>query len=201
MLERTVRELNGIACIPFDDNPPHKKQIVVSRSFGQRITQLSDMRQAISSYMTKAAEKLRNERMNAGVVTVFLRTNVFNQNQPQYSNSVFRTLTQPSSDTRVLISIANELLSSIWKSGYAFMKAGIMLSDFYEQSISQGGLFDVEPFDVRSKQLMATVDKINRQKKGQVVFASNGISQSWQMKRENLSPCYTTRWSDLPKVK
>jgi DNA polymerase V len=76
-----------------------------------------------------------------------------------------------------------------------------MLSDFYEQSISQGGLFDVEPFDVRSKQLMATVDKINRQKKGQVVFARDGISQSWQMKRENLSPCYTTRWSDLPKVR
>ena len=201
VLERTVRELNGIACIPFDDNPPHKKQIVVSRSFGERITQLSDMRQAISSYMTKAAEKLRNEGMNAGVVTVFFRTNVFNQNQPQYSNSVSRTLTQPSSDTRELIRIANDLLIGIWKNGYAFMKAGVMLSDFYERSITQQGLFDVQPVDKRSTQLMATLDKINRQKKGQVTFARDGISQSWQMKRENLSPCYTTRWSDLPKAR
>ena len=132
VLERTVRELNGMACIPFDDNPPHKKQIVVSRSFGQRITQLSDMRQAISSYMTKAAEKLRNERMNTGVVTIFFRTNVFNLNQPQYANSVSSTLTRPSSDSRELIRIANELLSGIWKNGYAYMKAGVMLSDFYE---------------------------------------------------------------------
>ena len=74
--------------------------------------------------MTKAAEKLRNERMNAGVVTVFFRTNVFNQNQPQFSNSVSRTLTQPSSDSRELIRIANELLSGIWKNGYAYMKTG-----------------------------------------------------------------------------
>ena len=115
--------------------------------------------------MTKAAEKLRNERMNAGVVTVFFRTNVFNQNQSQYSNSVSRTLTQPSSDSRELIRIANELLSGIWKNGYAYMKAGVMLSDFYERSITQQGLFDVQPIDEKSTQLMATLGKINRQKK------------------------------------
>ena len=81
------------------------------------------------------------------------------------------------------------------------MKAGVMLSDFYERSITQQGLFDVQPIDERSTQLMATLDKINRQKKGQVTFARDSSSQGWQMKRENLSPCYTTRWSDLPKVR
>ena len=203
VLERTVHELNGIACLELEEIPAKRKQIISSRSFGQVVTELDNMRQAIAQHAARAAEKLRSEDQQAKVLTVFIRTNRFKTNQASYSNSATGQLPEPSSDSRVLTRLAMQLLESIWRDGYRYNKGGVMLADFYDQNTSQPSLFEDMAKKYRSKKLMAAVDQINESGLGTVTLASQGNcnTNTWAMKREHLSPAYTTRWSDLPKVK
>ena len=219
VVERTVRELNGESCIEFEEAPPAKKQIVCSRSFGERVTTLQQMREAICQHSVRAAEKLRRENRRAKIVTVFIRTSPFNANQAQYANSISGELARPSDDSRDLVQQAMQLLNRIWCDGYQYAKGGVMLSDFYEPGVYQPGLFEQEapqPNSLErnnsperrnslerknSQQLMSTLDKINRQGKSKLFFAGQGIRKPWLMKREHLSPAYTTNWDDILKVK
>ena len=219
VVERTVRELNGESCIEFEEAPPAKKQIVCSRSFGERVTTLQQMREAICQHSVRAAEKLRRENRRAKIVTVFIRTSPFNANQAQYANSISGELARPSDDSRDLVQQAMQLLNRIWCDGYQYAKGGVMLSDFYEPGVYQPGLFEQEvpqpnspernnsperrnsPERKNSQQLMSTLDKINRQGKSKLFFAGQGIRKPWLMKREHLSPAYTTNWDDILKVK
>jgi DNA polymerase V len=212
VVERTVRELNGESCIDFEELPPTKKQIVCSRSFGERVTSLQEMREAICKHSARAAEKLRKEKRYAKIITVFIRTSPFNAQQPQYANSLSGELSVPSDDSRDLINQAIRLLEHIWRDGYAYAKAGVMLSDFYEPGVYQPDIFDQQPNGKgrrghrESQALMSTLDKINRQGKSKLFFAGQGVknssgTKSWVMKREHLSPAYTTNWNDLLKVK
>lgn len=203
VLERTVQELNGLACLELEQVPAKKKQIISSRSFGQVVTELTDMRQAIAQHASRAAEKLRAEEQQANVLTVFIQTNRFKTDQPSYSNSATGQLPNPSNDSRVLSQLAMQLLQGIWRDGYHYNKGGVMLADFYEQSSNQPSLFDDMTQEYRSKKLMAVVDQINESGLGRVTLARQASQKTstWAMKREHLSPAYTTRWSDLPKVK
>jgi DNA polymerase V len=212
VVERTVRELNGESCIDFEELPPTKKQIVCSRSFGERVTSLQEMREAICKHSARAAEKLRKEKRYAKIITVFIRTSPFNAQQPQYANSLSGELSVPSDDSRDLINQAIRLLEHIWRDGYAYAKAGVMLSDFYEPGVYQPDIFDQQPNGKgrrghrESQTLMSTLDKINRQGKSKLFFAGQGVknnsgTKSWVMKREHLSPAYTTNWNDILKVK
>jgi DNA polymerase V len=218
VVERTVRELNGESCIEFEEAPPTKKQIVCSRSFGERVTTLQEMGEAICRHSARAAEKLRREKRYAKVITVFIRTSPFNANQPQYANSVTAELPLPSDDSRDLINQAMRLLDRIWCDGYQYAKAGVMLSDFYKPGIYQPSLFEQETPQrnnslelTKSQALMSTLDKINRAGKNKLFFAGQGVAHSsktnssktnnWMMKREHLSPAYTTNWNDILKVK
>lgn len=219
VVERTVRELNGESCIEFEDAPPPKKQIVCSRSFGERVTTLQQMREAICQHSVRAAEKLRREKRRAKIITVFIRTSPFNASQAQYANSISGELARPSDDSRDLVQQAMQLLDRIWCDGYQYAKGGVMLSDFYEPGVYQPSLFEQEvpqpnsperrnspernnsPERRNSQQLMSTLDKINRQGKSKLFFAGQGISKPWLMKREHLSPAYTTNWNDILKVK
>ena len=219
VVERTVRELNGESCIEFEEAPPAKKQIVCSRSFGERVTTLQQMREAICQHSVRAAEKLRRENRRAKIVTVFIRTSPFNANQAQYANSISGELARPSDDSRDLVQQAMQLLNRIWCDGYQYAKGGVMLSDFYEPGVYQPGLFEQEAPQPNSpernnsperrnslerknsQQLMSTLDKINRQGKSKLFFAGQGIRKPWLMKREHLSPAYTTNWDDILKVK
>ncbi len=201
VVERTIRELNGESCIDLEEAPPPKKQIVCSRSFGIRVTTLNQMREAICEYATKAGEKLRKENQQAKMVTVFIRTSPFKTDEPQYSNSISGELTAPSNDTRDLINQSIRLLQKIWRDGYRYAKGGIMLSDFYEPGVCQLDLFDGLSARTNTKELMLILDRINRCGKGRVFFAGQGLKKNWAMKREHLSPAYTTNWADIPKVK
>ena len=201
VLERTVRELNGESCIELEEIPPTKKQIVCSRSFGVKVTQFELLREAVCEYATRATEKLRKEQQQAKVMTVFIRTCPFKGNEPQYSNSTSDELLIPSCDTRDFIELANHLLKRIWKDGFRYAKAGVMLSDFYDPGMFQPGLFDDVSTRSNSQQLMSVLDTINQSGAGKVFFAGQGTKKDWSMKREHLSPAYTTRWDQLPRVK
>lgn len=201
VLERTVRELNGESCIELEEIPPTKKQIVCSRSFGEKVTHFEFLREAICEYATRATEKLRKEQQQAKVMTVFIRTSPFKDNEPQYSNSASGELLIPSCDTRDFIELANHLLKRIWKDGFRYAKAGVMLSDFYDPGMFQPGLFDDVSTRSNSQQLMSVLDTINQSGAGKVFFAGQGTKKDWSMKREHLSPAYTTRWDQLPRVK
>ncbi|ECK0218497.1 Y-family DNA polymerase [Salmonella enterica] len=198
VLERTVRELNGESCISLEEAPPPKQQIVCSRSFGERITTYPAMRQAICQYAERAAEKLRGERQYCRHIAVFVKTSPFAVNEPYYGNLSSEKLQTPTQDTRDIIAAAVRALDRIWVNGHRYAKAGCMLNDFTPTGISQLNLFDTALPRSNSDKLMKVLDEINHSGIGKVWFAGRGIAPEWKMKRELLSPAYTTRWSELP---
>ncbi|HBW1603420.1 TPA: DUF4113 domain-containing protein [Klebsiella pneumoniae] len=159
------------------------------------------MHQAIYSYAEWAAEKLREEKQFCCYISVFLRTSPHAQDEVFYGNQTSGRLLTPSCDTRDIIRVATAALQRIWIDGHRYMKAGVMLSDFFSQGISQLNLFDDCPPRSNSAALMQVIDQLNRSGSGTVWFAGQGISKPWSMKRDMLSPCYTTRYSELPIVK
>lgn len=198
VLERTVRELNGEACISLEEAPPAKQQIVCSRSFGERINTYESLRQAICQYAERAAEKLRGEKQFCRHISVFIKTSPFAVNETYYGNIASEKLFLPTQDTRDIISAALKALDRIWLDGHRYAKAGVMLNDFTPSGVSQLNLFDEVQHRKHSDALMKVLDGINHSGKGKVWFAGRGISPEWQMKREMLSPAYTTRWEDIP---
>ncbi|WP_373963908.1 translesion error-prone DNA polymerase V subunit UmuC [Kosakonia sacchari] len=201
VLERTVRELRGESCLAFDEFSPTKQQIICSRSFGKRITQYSDMHQAICAYAERAAEKLRAEHQFCRFISVFIRTSPHADNRIYYGNQASVTLMTPTNDTRDIIRAATSSLDQIWREGHRYMKAGVMLSDFFSSGVAQLNLFDENRPYANSAALMETIDRLNTSGRGSVWFAGQGIEKNWAMKRDMLSPAYTTRYSDLPVVK
>jgi len=201
VLERTVRELRGEQCLELEEFAPAKQQIICSRSFGSRITQYSDMHQAICAYAERASEKLRSEHQFCRFVSVFLRTSPHADNEVYYANQAFMKLQTPSNDTRDIINSATNSLKRIWVDGHRYMKAGVMLADFFSNGVAQLNLFDDSSPQKNSAALMEAIDQLNNSGKGKIWFAGQGIEKNWAMKREMLSPAYTTRYSDLPVAK
>ncbi len=202
LTERTALELNGIRCYGLDSTEP-KKEIVCSRSFGQRITEKQQVIEAVTLYTTRACEKLRLQQSLAKRMTVFIRTGQFNPNEKQRSVSLTRELLYPSDDTRAFLQAAMLLVDRLWLDGFRYAKAGVMLTDFYEHHPYQTDLFDErDSHDMqKSQKLMQTLDAINQQFGSHTLkFASEGTKKTWQMSRELLSPCYTTNVNQLPKV-
>ena len=202
VLERTVRELRGEQCLELEEFAPVKQDIICSRSFGDRITAYEDMRQAICSHATRAAEKLRNEHQYCRFISAFVKTSPFAHNEPYYGNSASVKLLTPTQDSRDIILAATRCLDTIWKNGCRYQKAGVMLGDFYSQGVAQLNLFDENAPRKNSQKLMDVLDRLNAEDgRGTLYFAGQGIQQKWQMKREMLSPRYTTRYADLLTVK
>ncbi|EIW5950357.1 TPA: Y-family DNA polymerase [Klebsiella pneumoniae] len=202
VLERTVRELRGEPCLGLEEFAPVKQEIVCSRSFGGRITEYHEMRQAICSYASRAAEKLRGEHQYCRFISAFVKTSPFALNEPYYGNSASVKLLTPTQDSRDIITAATKCLDAIWRDGHRYQKAGVMLGDFYSQGIAQLNLFDDNAPRKNSEKLMEVLDQLNaKDGKGTLYFAGQGIQTAWQMKREMLSPRYTTRISDLLIVK
>lgn len=201
VLERTVRELRGEPCLELEEFAPTKQQIVCSRSFGSRITEYTDMRQAICAFAERAAEKLRKERQYCRQIAVFVRTSPHADGEVFYGNQATGKLLTPSNDTRDIIRVAMDALERIWVDGHRYMKAGVMLGDFYSQGVAQLNLFDEHQPQANSEALMRVVDGLNQSGKASLFFAGQGIQKSWSMKREMLSPAYTTRVADLPRAR
>ncbi|EQZ08984.1 protein impB [Escherichia coli UMEA 3391-1] len=193
MLRISVR-----ACISLEEAPPAKQQIVCSRSFGERITDKDAMHQAVVQYAERAAEKLRGESQYCRQVTTFVRIFPFAVKEPCYSNAAVEKLPLPTQDSRDIIAAACRALNHVWREGYRYIKAGVMLADFTPSGIAQPGLFDEIQPRKNSEKLMKTLDELNQSGKGKVWFAGRGTAPEWQMKREMLSPSYTTQWTEIP---
>jgi len=200
-LARTAKELRGVACHDLETEPAPQQQIVCSRTFGTPVRMFSAMREAVADYAVRAAERLRETGQHAGALTVFLRTDPHRKNQPQHAPSASRRLTVPTDDTRKLLPAAQRIARVLWRDGHAYIKAGVMLAELQPRAISHD-LFADEETRTRSETLMRTVDAINRHH-GRVAVTF-GVQRrgraEWRMRREYLSPAYTTRWSDLPVV-
>jgi DNA polymerase V len=200
VLERTVRELCGESCLAVEEVPAVKQQIISSRSFSSRISRYQDMREAVCDYAGRAAEKLRDEKQYCRQVSVFIRTSPHAQGELFYGNQATGLITIPTNDTRDIIAQAVQCLESIWLEDQRYLKAGVVLGDFFDQGVAQLGLFDDYKPRVNSGSLMKTLDKLNRGGENRIYFAGQGIRRQWQMKREMLSPAYTTRLKDLLRV-
>ena len=201
VLERTVMELRGYPCIDLEEHPSTKKEIVVSRTFGKKVTNLESINEAVSDYAARASEKLRRERQYCRVVSVFVRTNPFRLQDQQYSNILSCKLNSPTNDTRDILHATTMLSKRVYKKGYNFIKAGVMLSDFYDKDVHQSDFFIPDSRRPRSEKLMRVIDKINATGNSKVTFAAQGIRKPWSMQRCLQSPRYTTNWDDLLVVK
>ena len=196
---RTQRELQGVPCFEMEYNPPPKKAIVSSRSFGETVTGKQEIKQAVATYATRAAEKLRRQDSLINLLTVFIRTNPYKES-PQYHNSIHIQMPHATSITAEILHFAMRGVEEIFREGYEYQKAGVMFSGIVPANSDQLTIFDSE--DRQKKQEMTkVVDKINRRMGTDTVFyASSGIKRRWSMKRQLKSPHYTTSWESLPKV-
>lgn len=199
-LERTLRELNGEPCIELEEVRKVKQQILCSRSFGKKVLEIETMRKAVCDYAERAAEKLREEKQRCRIIGLFIQTSRHASGE-DYTNSVSIKLEYPSSDTRDIINAAMRGLDTIWRDGYRYYKAGIILSDFTDSDITQFDMFSTRKPFKNSDKLMKTLDTINNSGLGKVWFAAKGGDSGYQMKREMLSPAYTTNFDELPVVK
>lgn len=151
--------------------------------------------------LTRAAEKLRGEHLFCRHVAVFIKTSPFAVNEAYYGNVSSEKLPLPTRDTRDIINAAVKALDKVWLDGHRYAKAGVMLNDFTPSGVSQLNLFDDVKPQARSDELMKALDGINHSGLGKVWFAGQGIDPDWKMKREMLSPAYTTRWKEIPVAK
>jgi DNA polymerase V len=200
VLARTVAELNGESCLVMEEVAPPKQQIVSSRSFGQPIFMLDELNEAVVSYASRASEKLRRQDHVASAIQVFVQTNPFNSDAPQYNNAVTVKLVQPSNNSFRLAEAALFGLKRIYKPGFAYKKAGVMLLGLSPANEVAADLFcgRDQPEMQRARNLMAALDEINaRMGRGTVRSAGEGISQSWAMRSENKSQAFTTDWTQL----
>lgn len=202
VLERTVAELQGISCLALEDVAPPKKQIVSSKSFGRMVMTLEELGEALSTYVSRAAEKLRVQGSVAGALQVFVMTNIFRETDLQYSNGVVIPLPNPTNDTLKLVAAALYGLKRIYKPGYAYKKCGVVLLDLSPQHQRQASLFSqVDDIAHHSDALMSVLDAINaRYGRDTLTVAAAGTHKGWAARAENKTPCYTTRWTELPKV-
>ena len=201
VMARTVQELNGVSCLELKKVGKARQQIIVSRSFGSMITELDDLSESIAYFTTRAAEKLRGDGSVAASIAVFIYTNPFKEDAPQYNGSITIALSHPSDDTRELIEAALSGLRVIYRRGFHYKKSGIQLMGLQSKGTIQPTLFDDTEKQSKSTSMMRTMDAINRKMgKGSVTLAASGIQQRWVMHRGRHSRNFTTDWGELMVV-
>jgi len=198
---RTVWELRGESCIELEEAVPDKKQIVNSRAFGKDVGDYEELSEAIASYAARAAEKLRAQNSICNHISVWLQTNGFKPEKPQYNNMIGCTLPEPTAFTPILINYALRLLERIYKEGYEYKKAGVALTDIVPAGESQLNLF-VRFDQSKHRNLMRAMDTINAQWGRETLRSgASGYKRPWGMKRAMLSPRFTTRWEELLRIR
>ena len=200
VMERTCNELRGISCLALDDIAQPKQQIMSSRSFGRPVETIEELRESLASYLSRATEKLRMQQSVSAAVYVFIQTNRFNKEE-QYNAGLTVPMPEPTDDTLTLTAAALAGLEVIYRSGYRYKKAGVMLTLLSDKQARQMSIFDHAAVTQRSTKLMTALDMINRDYgHGTVRSGASGFTQRWAMRNENRSPRYTTRWDELPIV-
>jgi DNA polymerase V len=198
--EKTVLELRGISCLPLETVAPQRKGCAVTRSFSRKVTDLTDMLEAVATHATRGAEKLRGYGLEAGHITVFMHTSPFGDD-PSHSASRTVQFAEPTADTLELIRAAKRAAEGIFQKGFRYAKAGIVMDDLVEAGSAPRPLFEQRDRE-KSASLMEAVDAINqRYGRGTVTPAATGKRRDWQTKFEMRSPQYTTSLDDLPRAK
>jgi len=198
---RTVLELRGISCIELEEVVSDKKEIVNSRSFGKDVDNYQEVSEAVASYTTRAAEKLRKQNSICGHISVWVRTNGFKPEDPQYCNSISTRLPERTAFTPLLIKYVLHLLKKIYRKGYKYKKAGVILMDIVPAQNTQFNLFTRIDHN-RNEKLMDAFDKINSSWGSETIRSgASGYKRDWSMKRGRLTPSYTTRWDDILCIK
>lgn len=199
---RLQQELRGHTCLPLDTLPAAKRETCVSRSFSQPITTQAQLKEAIATYLSRAAEKLRRQRQRTGTITLFVRSSPFNGTS-FYSNSATVSLLLASNDTAVLLQAALPLVERLFKPHKPLQKAGVLLQDLQGEEILQHHLLAPLPLEQQHRRsaLMATIDRLNRHYgSGTVQWAAAGLQTPWRMRRSRLSGAATTRLAAIPIV-
>lgn len=200
VIEKTARELWGIPCLELEEAPPANKEICSSRAFGERLYDIALIGEAVATYATRACEKLRAQNSLCKKVRVSIRTGMFNPNEAKLARSIICELPYPSDDTRVIIKAAYKGLEAIYRPGYAYAKAEILLMELGQRGEFTGDLFAPEQPE-SSEKIMGVLDQINAKwGRGTLRPARIPFSPGWSMRRELLSPRYTTDWDGLWKV-
>ena len=191
---------SSLSLIPIETKAKPKKAIMNAKSFGRPLEHLEELEQAVATYTARAAEKLRKQGSVTAHISVFLHTNAFRPDQPQYANSATRTMLFPTAFTPTLIVHALSLLRGIYQQGYIYKKAGVLFTRIRPEERIQGDLFGESSLDqyVRQARLMLAIDLIKKTWGNDTIFfGSQGLTRVWQMRQERKSPHYTTRLADL----
>ncbi len=197
---RTVYELRGVSCYELEDEPPSKKGIRVSRMFGRKVASIDELKEAVASYASRAGEKLRAEAMAAGSLTVFVMTSRFVNVRSRYFNSNTVSFPVATNYTPELIEAATRGAEKLYREGFLFNRAGVMLNELVPESRVQGNLFDTIDRQ-RLRRLMCAVDSVNmRVPGGPLRWAAEGMEQPWRTKFGRRSRRCTTRWDELVEV-
>ena len=199
---RMVQELNGISCLELEELPPAKKEVCTSRSFGKLITEKTIISEAVCTHATRCGEKLRKQGSAAGQITVFIHTNTFRTQDVQYHGTLSIPLMTATNDTAELIRYAMMALDRIFRPGYNYKKAGVIVGEIVPANQIQKSMFDQVLDRTRNNKLMAALDSING-KMGQdkVRFAAAGFGREWKLRQEKKSQRYTTCLDELLTVK
>lgn len=204
VLSRTQTELSGISVFPLEPTPPRPLQICRSRSFGIPSNHIDDVLSALSVHITEACRQLRKNHLKAGLMTIFFYTNVFRQDRLQDAAEISIRLEKPTADTLFLINLAEKAVSKRFNVECLYVKAGVILGSLVDRNASQEtpSLFDFGHAEEKKRErLMETLDALEKEfGKNCLIPGSSVLSDTWRMKREKLSPCFTTRWEDIPVV-
>tara|TARA_B100002051_G_scaffold33418_2_gene26435 strand:+ start:383 stop:1627 length:1245 start_codon:yes stop_codon:yes gene_type:complete len=199
--EKMIKELRGIPCIKMELELINKKSICTSRTFGKMVTSKNEMLSSIAMYTTRCAEKLRSQNSYANVAQVFIATNPFRKDLPQYSNFKLIKFPVATNDTGEMLKYISRIFNTIYRRGYSYKKAGVILNDIVSGHEVQGNIFD-KVNRLKSEKMMKTIDQINQKMGRDIVrYAAQGYTKKWVLKQQRLSPCYTTRWNDLLSIK
>ncbi|MDP5032255.1 Y-family DNA polymerase [Paraglaciecola sp.] len=197
LVEGTVRELNGEVRHSWDGVRAAKKEIYSTRSFGQRITDATQLHSALASHAEVVASKLRRQKSLTSAMSVFASSSP-HDSEGFFSKSYFHRFTVPTNDTRNIINVTQAAMQTLFKPGIRYYRCGVGLVDLHREELFQHDLFDQS---TDSPKLMSCIDTINaRFGRSTVHIAAKGFEQKFAMRREFLSPQYTTRWSDIPKI-
>jgi DNA polymerase V len=200
-VERTINELNGIACLDLESVAPDKKQIYCTRSFGTKASDKATLKKAVALYATRATEKMRAQNYLASMLHVFINTSPHQDNYHSASRAV--QLPFPTNDSRQLVRAASQAIDDMFKQGHAYLKAGVGIIEMHDKSSYQFDMFEAGQ-STQTDKLMTVFDTINHKHgKGSVFLAAQGSSpnQAWHMRQQYKSPQYTTNWADIPKVR
>lgn len=199
VVKRTILELQGMSCLSLDEVVEPRKQIVCSRSFGNNVHSLSDLEEAVATYASRAAEKLRRDGSHVSVVQVYVRTNLFSKSEPQYSRQASIRLKVPTDDTMSITKMALTILKEIYAPGYSYQKAGVTLMDLVPGQSQQLQLFAPEQKNAKSEKLMKLLDATNAAMGSKTLYlAAEGQNETWKFKADHKTPAYTTSWDSLP---